>query len=96
MTPYNYSIPVYYYIPVPADDKGACLTGTEFVGLIIFVVWFIATLFVAMRLALDIDDQLFSDNKQDIKRHTIELIVLIAIGVTLIAAAAYLLGKGAR
>lgn len=78
MTPYNYSIPVYYYIPIPADDKGTSLTGPQLAGLIIFCVWLIAVDVVAEDLA---DDRLFSDNKQDIKRHTIELIVLIAIGV---------------
>lgn len=81
MTPYNYSVPVYYYIPVPVDDKGTNLTGPEFVGMIIFIVWFITTLCVAVELALDIEDRVFSDNKQDKKRHTIELIVLIAIGI---------------
>lgn len=79
MTPYNYSVPVYYYIPV--DDKGANLTGPQFAGLIVFIVWLIATLFVAEELALDIEDRVFSDNKQDKKRHAIELIVLIAIGI---------------
>ena len=69
-------IPYYIYIPIPADDKGSNLTGPEFVGLIIFCVWFIAVFCVSVELALD-----FDDNKQDRKRHTIELIALIAIGV---------------
>lgn len=81
MTPYNYSVPVYYYIPIPVDDKGANLTGPQFAGLIVFIVWLIATLFVAEELALDIEDRVFDDNKQDKKRHAIELIVLIAIGI---------------
>lgn len=81
MTPYNYLFPVYYYIPIPVDDKGANLTGPQFAGLIVFIVWLIATLFVAEELALDIEDRVFSDNKQDRKRHAIELIVLIAIGI---------------
>ena len=78
MTPYNYSVPVYYYIPIPVDDKGANLTGAEFVGLIIFCVWLLAVGLVIDQLILD---SLDTDNKQDKKRHTIELIVLIAIGI---------------
>lgn len=82
MTPYNYSVPVYYYIPIPADDKGSDLTGPEFVGLIvgliIFCVWLIAVGLVIDQLILD---SLDTDNKQEKKRHKIELIVLIAIGV---------------
>ena len=74
----NYSVPVYYYIPVPVDDKGTNLTGPEFVGLIIFMIifaaWAIAVIFL-------FQDLMFDDNKQDKKRHTIELIVLIAIGI---------------
>ena len=83
MVPYYYHI---FYTPVyiPADDRGANLTGAEFVGLISFIVWLITTGCVAEELA---DDRLFSDNKQDIKRHTIELIVLIAIGLITLAAA---------
>ena len=74
-------IPYYIYIPVPADDKGTKLTGPEFVGLTIFFAWFSAVLYVAVILSLDIQDRVFGDNKQDIKRHAIELIVLIAIGI---------------
>ncbi len=74
MTPYNYSIPVYYYIPIPVDDKGTSLTGAESVSLIIFCAWLLAAGLVIIKLMLD-------DNKQDKKRHTIELIVLIAIGM---------------
>lgn len=85
MIPYNYSIPIYYYIPVPADDKGTKLTGPEFVGLITFFVWIIAVAVVAEFLALDIENRVFGDNKQDIKRHTIELIVLLAIGLITLA-----------
>ena len=86
MIPYYYHI---FYTPVyiPADDKGTSLTGPEFVGLISFIVWFSAVLYVALIIPLDIQDRVFSDNKQDIKRHTIELIVLVAIGVITLAAA---------
>lgn len=65
-----------YYIPIPADDRGANLTGAEFVGLIILFAWVLAMILIF--------DQLnFDDNKQDKKRHKIELIVfvLIAIGM---------------
>lgn len=78
MTPYNYSVPVYYYIPIPVDDKGTNLTGPQFAGLIVFLVilaaWALATILL-------FQDLMFDDNKQDKKRHTIELIVLIAIGI---------------
>lgn len=74
----NYSVPVYYYIPVPVDDKGTNLTGPEFVGLIIFMIIFAAWAIVVIFLFQDL---MFDDNKQDKKRHTIELIVLIAIGI---------------
>lgn len=77
MIPYYYHI---FYTPVyiPADDRGANLTGAEFVGLIIFLVilatWTLAVILTCGQL-------LFDDNKQDKKRHAIELIVLVAIGV---------------
>lgn len=78
MTPYNYSVPVYYYIPIPVDDKETNLTGPQFAGLIVFLVilaaWALATILL-------FQDLMFDDNKQDKKRHTIELIVLIAIGI---------------
>lgn len=85
MTPYYYHI---FYTPVyiPVDGKGANLTGPELVGLTIFFVWFSAVLYVAVILSLDIQDRVFGDNKQDIKRHAIELVVLIAIGVIALAA----------
>lgn len=74
-------IPYYIYIPVSDNEKGTKLTGPEFVGLTIFFVWFSAVLYVAVILSLDIQDRVFGDNKQDIKRHAIELVVLVAIGV---------------
>lgn len=75
-------IPYYIYIPIPADDKSTNLTGPEFVGLIIFMV-IVAAWLLAVGLVIDqlILDSLDTDNKQDKKRHTIELIVLIAIGI---------------
>lgn len=76
MTPYNYLFPVYYHVPIPVDDSS--LTGPQLVGLIIFMVivaaWAAAVILLFGRLVFD-------DNKQDKKRHTIELIVLIAIGI---------------
>lgn len=79
--------PYYIYIPVNDNGKDIVLTGPDFVGLIIFIVWVIATTCVTELLTLDIQDQVFSDNKQDIKKHTIELIVLIAIGLIILAVA---------
>ena len=77
MIPYYYHI---YYTPVyiPVDDKGTNLTGPQFVGLIIFMVILTAW---ALAVILTSDQLLFDDNKRDKKRHTIELIVLVAIGV---------------
>lgn len=79
MTPYNYSIPVYYYILVPVDDSN--LTGPQLAGLIVFCAWLLAVGLVIIQLLLDRTNRLYSDNKQDKKRHTIELIILIAIGI---------------
>lgn len=82
MIPYYYHI---FYTPVyiPADDRGANLTGAEFVGLIIFLV-ILATWTLAVILTCD--QLLFDDNKQDKKRHAIELIALILIPIGIIGA----------
>lgn len=85
MTPYYMYIPHYIYIPVSDNEKGAALTGPQVAGMLIFIIWLITTACVAEELALDIEDRVFSDNKQDIKRHTIELITLIAIGLIILA-----------
>lgn len=70
------NIPVYYYIPVPVDDSN--LTDAETVGLIILLIilfaWAVAIILLFGRI-------MFDDNKQDKKRHTIELIALIVIGI---------------
>lgn len=83
MTPYNYLFPVYYHVPIPVDGKS--LTGPEFVGLIFFLVilaaWALAVILLSERLEFD------DNNKQDKKKHAIELIVLIAIGLITLAAA---------
>lgn len=72
MTSYYYYIPVY----IPVDDNS--VTGPEAVGLIIlliiFFVWAVAVILLFGRLVFD-------DGEQDKKRHTIELIALIAIGI---------------
>lgn len=71
-------IPYYIYIPVSDNGKHTDLTWTQAVGLIVLlallVTWITAIYCV-------IDDLIWDDNKQDKIKHTIELIVWIAIGV---------------